>query len=83
MPPALLAITFPLAVTLCYIGVCAASPFGRCRKCSGLGFELCQDRKGRPKRGRDCRRCHATGHRIRIGRRLWNAWHRTYRDGTR
>ena len=57
MTPALLAITLILGVTLCYVAVCAASPFGNCRKCNGLGFALTTDRKGKPKRGKTCRRC--------------------------
>ena len=38
MTPALLAITLLFAVTLCYVAVCAGSPFGDCRKCRGFGF---------------------------------------------
>ncbi|MFJ3672262.1 hypothetical protein ACIPSE_37980 [Streptomyces sp. NPDC090106] len=79
---ALLAITLTLGVTLCYIAVCAASPFGDCRRCHGMGHALKHDRKGRPKRGKDCRRCHATGKRIRVGRWLYNRWARIYRAGT-
>ncbi|MFH9071489.1 hypothetical protein [Streptomyces alboflavus] len=83
MTPALLAITLLIGVTLCYAAVCACSPFGNCRKCSGWGFAMKTDRKGRLKRGKDCRRCHATGKRIRTGRWLYNRWARVYRDGTR
>ena len=82
MTPALLAITLLTCVTLCYVAVCAASPFGNCRKCRGIGHALKTDRKGRLKRGKDCRRCHATGKRIRIGRWLYNRWARIYRAGT-
>jgi hypothetical protein len=82
MTPALLAITLLFGVTLCYAAVCAASPFGPCRKCHGWGFEMTTDRKGRPKRGNDCRRCRATGKRIRVGRWLYNRWARIYRAGT-
>ncbi|MFF4228993.1 hypothetical protein [Streptomyces sp. NPDC001820] len=83
MTPALLAIACLLGVTLCYIGVCAGSPFGDCRKCRGMGHAIKHDRKGRMKRGKDCRRCKATGKRIRVGRHLYNLWARAYRDGTR
>jgi ribosomal protein L40E len=72
-----------LLVTLGYIGLCAGQPFARCRKCSGLGFALATDRKGRPKRGKTCRRCHGHGIRIRRGRHLYNLWRRTYDRGTR
>jgi hypothetical protein len=47
-----------------------------------MGHALKTDRKGRIKRGKDCRRCHATGKRIRIGRWLYNRWARIYRAGT-
>ncbi|MGW6460901.1 hypothetical protein ACWF94_34075 [Streptomyces sp. NPDC055078] len=83
MPPALLAIAFLTLVTLGYAMVCAASPFGNCRKCDGMGHRIKTDRTGRPKRGRDCRRCHATGKRIRVGRWLYHRLARTYRTGTR
>jgi len=83
MTSALLAITLLIGVTLCYVAVCAASPFGNCRKCRGMGHQLKTDRKGRLKRGKDCRRCHATGKRIRVGRWIYNRAARTYRAGTR
>ena len=78
-----LAILALLAVTLGYAGVCAASPFGPCRKCRGLGYALTTDRKGRAKRGKACRRCRTTGLRLRTGRRLHNAWRRIHAAGTR
>ncbi|UUN28575.1 hypothetical protein [Streptomyces sp. FIT100] len=83
MTPALFAIACLLAVTFCYGGLCAAVPFGPCRKCRGWGFEMKHDRKGRMKRGKDCRRCKATGKRIRTGRHLFNVAARIHRDGTR
>ncbi|MBJ6639874.1 hypothetical protein H4K36_22075 [Streptomyces sp. DHE7-1] len=82
MTPALLAIACPLIVTIGYVGVCAVSPFGNCCRCRGMGHALKTDRKGRIKRGKDCRRCHATGKRIRTGRWLYNRWARIYRAGT-
>ncbi|MGW3744689.1 hypothetical protein ACWD62_29905 [Streptomyces sp. NPDC005146] len=83
MPPALLAITSLLMLTLCYATLCAASPFGDCRKCRGWGHAIKTDRKGKAKRGKDCRRCKATGKRIRVGRHLYNVAARLHRDGTR
>lgn len=83
MTPALLASALLLIVTLCYASLCVASPFGGCRKCRGWGFATKTDRKGRAKRGKDCRRCKATGKRIRIGRHLYNVAARLHRDGTR
>ncbi|MFI5629306.1 hypothetical protein ACIA8E_07975 [Streptomyces sp. NPDC051664] len=83
MTPALLASTLLLFVTLSYASLCAASPFGNCRKCRGFGHATKTDRKGRMKRGKDCRRCKATGKRIRVGRHLYNVAARLHRDGTR
>lgn len=76
------AITFLLAITLCYIALCAGSPFGTCRKCRGMGYATKVNRRGKVKRGKDCRRCKTTGKRIRVGRHLYNAWRRTYDRGT-
>ncbi|MFI6862320.1 hypothetical protein ACIBKZ_20915 [Streptomyces sp. NPDC050421] len=83
MTPALLASALLLLITLSYSGLCVVSPFGDCRKCRGWGFATKTDRKGRTKRGKDCRRCEATGKRIRIGRHLYNVAARLHRDGTR
>ncbi|MCX4587055.1 hypothetical protein ACH492_08885 [Streptomyces sp. NPDC019443] len=83
MTPIAAAIACLLVVTLCYAAMCAGSPFGRCRKCNGWGFQMKTDRKGQLKRGKDCRRCKATGRRIRIGRWLFNRAQRIYREGTR
>ncbi|MFF4791478.1 hypothetical protein ACFY2M_17290 [Streptomyces sp. NPDC001276] len=82
MTPIALAIACLFAITLGYIGMCAASPFGTCHKCNGFGFAMETDRKGRPKRGKSCRRCKATGKRIRAGRWLFNRAQRIYREGT-
>ncbi|MFD0072435.1 hypothetical protein ACFVIY_08365 [Streptomyces sp. NPDC127166] len=83
MTPFLAASALLLTVTLGYITLCAASPFGNCRKCNGLGFALTTDRKGKPKRGKTCRRCKGYGIRIRVGRHLFNIAARVHRDGTR
>jgi hypothetical protein len=77
----LLAIACLTVVTLCYAGTCAVSPFGNCRKCHGFGHVMKTDRRGRLKRGKDCRRCDATGKRIRAGRWLYNRASRIYREG--
>ncbi|GBQ04383.1 hypothetical protein SSP531S_58780 [Streptomyces spongiicola] len=83
MSLALLAVACLIVVTFGYVLKCWLSPFGDCRTCDGMGHELKSDRKGRLKRGRDCRRCHATGKRIRVGRWIYNRAARTYRAGTR
>ncbi|WP_107084113.1 hypothetical protein [Streptomyces sp. NRRL S-495] len=71
-----------LLAGLGYAALCAASPFGDCRKCDGLGFQLAHDRRGKPKRGKHCRRCNGVGKRIRVGRHLYNLADRTWRAGT-
>ncbi|MFJ3081689.1 hypothetical protein ACIPJG_18295 [Streptomyces halstedii] len=83
MTPAVLASALLTFITLSYASLCAASPFGNCRRCRGWGFAMKTDRKGRAKRGKDCRRCKATGKRIRIGRHLYNVAARLHRNGTR
>ncbi|MFF9410015.1 hypothetical protein ACF1B0_31485 [Streptomyces anandii] len=83
MSPALLAVACLFVVTFGYGVKCWLSPFGDCRKCAGMGHAITTDRKGKPKRGRDCRRCNASGKRIRVGRWIYNRAARTYRAGTR
>ncbi|MFH9870957.1 hypothetical protein ACH4NT_33395 [Streptomyces lydicus] len=83
MSPTALAITFPLIVTLCYVALCAVSPFGNCRKCRGFGYALKTDRRGRLRPGKTCRRCHGDRKRIRVGRHLFNVAARLHHDGTR
>ncbi|NEA59503.1 hypothetical protein G3I60_36420 [Streptomyces sp. SID13666] len=72
-----------LIITLCYASLCAASPFGNCRKCKGFGYALKTDRRGRPKPGKTCRRCRGDRKRIRVGRHLFNVAMRLHHDGTR
>ncbi|MGI3230584.1 hypothetical protein ACRJ4B_49865 [Streptomyces sp. GTA36] len=66
-----------LAALIYYAALCMARPFGPCRKCDGTG-EIERFRKVRT-----CRRCHGRKLRLRVGRRLHNAWRRTYDDGAR
>ena len=66
-------------VTIGYAVVCTASPFGTCRRCSGLG----RIGAARGRRSRPCRRCDATGLRIRLGRHLYHQAARIHHDGTR
>lgn len=47
-----------------YLLVCAASPFGTCRRCGGTGRKTAFAM---------CRRCYGTGARLRGGRRALNA----------
>ena len=72
-----------IIITLGYAALCAEAPFGRCRHCRGFGFLIHKTRSGRLVRGKNCRRCDASGIRLRLGRRAWNFWTRTHRDSTR
>ncbi|MFI9561768.1 hypothetical protein [Nonomuraea endophytica] len=67
---ALLVLCLPI-VTLCYVGFCVVSPWGRCRRCRPDG------------RNRTCRACDGTGMRPRIGWQLYVHFRRLHRDGTR
>lgn len=68
-----------LAVTLGYALTCLIWPFGNCRRCGGNG-------KIRSPFGsksfRLCRRCHTTGRRVRLGRRMWKHWRDLRRNST-
>ncbi|GAA3765916.1 hypothetical protein [Micromonospora maritima] len=73
---ALLASLTILGYALCYLAVCAASPWARCRRCHGRRYH----RMAIGTR-RDCRRCDGTGIRVRIGRRLLDYIRAEYRGG--
>lgn len=60
-----------------YAALCAVRPFGPCRRCRGEG-EIERFRKVRP-----CPRCRGKKLRLRIGRRVHNAWRRTHEAGAR
>ncbi|MET7731606.1 hypothetical protein ABZT02_09575 [Streptomyces sp. NPDC005402] len=60
-----------------YAALCWAKPFAPCRKCHGIGQI---ERFGKP---RMCPRCHDEKLRLRVGRRMHNAWRRTHQAGTR
>ncbi|WP_432981570.1 hypothetical protein [Dactylosporangium sp. CA-233914] len=65
---------------LCYILACAAFPFGACRRCKGTG----KLRNPFARRMyRLCPRCDGTGHRVRIGRRIYEYLRSERRQGTR
>ncbi|MEV7613788.1 hypothetical protein [Streptomyces sp. NPDC089799] len=66
-----------------YAGLCAASPFGTCRKCDGIGAQLRTDHHGRTKVTKLCRRCKGQGKRLRIGYRLLNHSRDIHRAGNR
>jgi hypothetical protein len=62
-------------VTLGYVGLCLLWPFKACRHCGGYG-----QRHGLLGGIRLCGHCNGTGLRLRLGRRVWNALRRLYRD---
>ncbi|MCB5170438.1 hypothetical protein LG634_37315 [Streptomyces bambusae] len=66
-----------------YATLCAASPFGTCRKCDGIGAHITTNRRGRTKVKGPCRRCKGQGKRLRVGRRLLNHSRTVHRAGTR
>lgn len=68
-----------IIITFGYASACYVKPFGRCRKCNGTGRTTTRTLR----RARWCRRCDATGLRLRIGRHVFNAIRRLYDDGTR
>nr|WP_203724967.1 hypothetical protein [Streptomyces sp. SID13588] len=68
---------------MCYGSLCAATPFGNCRKCKGFGYALKTNRRGQLKPGKTCRRCRGDRKRIRVGRHLYNVAMRLHHDGTR
>ncbi|MEU7384946.1 hypothetical protein AB0A91_34310 [Streptomyces sp. NPDC042207] len=59
----------------CYAVLCAVKPFAACRRCAGRG-EI--ERFGKP---RTCPRCRGRKLRLRLGRRVHNAWRRTHEAG--
>jgi Zn finger protein HypA/HybF involved in hydrogenase expression len=61
----------------CYAMLCAVKPFAPCRRCRGLG------RIERFGKERMCPRCQGHKLRLRVGRRMHNAWRRTHQAGTR
>jgi hypothetical protein len=62
-------------ITLGYAGLCAIWPFTACRRCHGYG-----QFQGLFGGVRPCGHCDGTGLRLRLGRRVWNALRRLYRD---
>jgi len=68
-----------LSAAAIYLLACWAWPFAACRACHG-------DKRRRSPTGRSwrtCKRCKGTGQRLRVGRRIWNHWSRTYERGNR
>ncbi|MFC5910228.1 hypothetical protein [Streptacidiphilus monticola] len=62
-----------------YAWLCWAHPFAPCRRCAGLGRTLTRVLR----RSVNCPRCHGTGQRVRIGRRIHTHSVRLHQRGTR
>lgn len=66
-----------LAALVAYALSCWVWPFADCWRCNGAGHHR---PTGNRKLSRPCRRCKATGKRLRIGRRAWNRARRLHRE---
>lgn len=77
-PLALLASLASLGYTACYLLMCAAFPFGHCRRCKGAG-KLYSPFSRRV--FRLCPRCDGTGRRVRIGRRIYEYFRSEHAKG--
>jgi hypothetical protein len=64
----------------CYLLMCAAFPFGHCRRCHGTGKLYSPLSR---KVFRLCPRCDGTGRRVRIGRRVYEYLRTEHDTGTR
>lgn len=74
------ALTLPAALWLAsYALACWLHPFTHCRFCHGTGTR--HSRLG--PLATPCRHCDATGLRLRIGRRVYNHFHRLHQEGSR
>jgi hypothetical protein len=63
-----------------YLTLCAAFPFGHCRRCHGTGKLYSPIFK---RTFRLCPRCDGTGRRVRIGRRIYKYLRTEHRAGSR
>jgi DnaJ-class molecular chaperone len=78
--PAITLALILFTVTFGYVSACVVWPFTTCSRCQGTGKKpaLFGGRAFRM-----CRRCHATGRRLRTGRKVWNFFHRLHTDAHR
>lgn len=72
MKGALLVTALTLGWAGWYLIHCAWWPWAPCRRCGGGGRRWASTGRA----FRDCRRCKGTGRRVRLGRRLWDWYHR-------
>lgn len=61
------------SLLVAYVLRCWAFPYGKCLWCLGDGI----------RGGTYCRRCRGEGHRVRLGRRAYEAVRREHHNGTR
>lgn len=81
MTPALLLASLAiLGYAAFYLLMCAAFPFGNCRRCHGTGKLYS---KIFTKSFRLCPGCVGTGKRVRIGRRIWEYLRGEHKAGNR
>ncbi len=66
-----------LCYTAWYSALCTASPFGKCFRCEGIGKYCTEDLPV----FRPCPRCHGTGRRVRVGRRVYEYVNAEYERG--
>lgn len=79
MTPELIVTLTLIAAMLVYVLLCWILPFARCRACDGTGI-------GRTlllRRVTTCRRCKGARMRLRIGRRVYNAFHNANTEAAR
>ncbi|MFI6332143.1 hypothetical protein ACIBBG_28010 [Micromonospora chersina] len=75
---AIAAATIAALITLGYAGLCWVSPFTTCQRCAGTGRTTTRVLR----RPRACRRCDR-GMPLRLGRRVFNFFHRLRAEATR
>ena len=78
--PPVLASLATLGYAAFYLFMCAAFPFGNCRRCKGTGKLYSRIFT---KAFRLCPRCAGTGRRVRIGRRVYEYLRGEHQAGTK
>jgi DnaJ-class molecular chaperone len=65
-----LLVTTGVVLLVSYVGACAWWPYGRCTRCKGQGKLFSPTRTNH----RNCPRCTGTGRKVRVGRRVADAF---------
>ncbi|GAB4050188.1 hypothetical protein [Catellatospora paridis] len=79
MTPEVIVTLTLIAATFVYVLLCWILPFARCRACHGTGIR----RTILLRRVTICRRCKGARMRLRIGRRVYNAFHNANTEAAR